>query len=99
MGVVLLFRASTTMPRFRFHLTHDLEVRDESGVELADLHSARRQAVKLIADVLCKEPELFWTSDIYRVSLADDRGLLLLSVEMIPQAAPVLWQTPLRLLD
>lgn len=69
------------------------------GVELADLHSARCHAVKLIADVLCQEPELFWKSDIYRVSMADDRGLLLLSVEMIAQAAPVLWQTPLRMLD
>jgi hypothetical protein len=96
MGVVLPLQASTTMPRFHFHLMHDVEVRDEAGVELDDLHAAKCHAVKLIADVLCKEPEQFWKSDIYRVSIADERGLLLLSVEMIAQTAPALWQTPLR---
>ena len=87
------------MPRYHFHLTHDVEIRDEGGVELDELHAAKCHAVKLIADVLCEEPELFWKSDTYRVSIADDRGLLLLSVEMIAQSAPALWQTPLKSSD
>lgn len=96
MGVVLPLQASTTMPRFPFRLTHDVEACDEAGLELDDLHAARRHAARLIADALCKEPERFWKSDIYRVSIADERGLLLPSVEMIAQSAPALWQTPLR---
>lgn len=96
MGVVLHLEASTTMPKYYFHLTNDVERRDDAGVVLDDLHAAQCHAVKLIADVLCKQPELFWKSDMYRVSIADDRGLLLLSVEMIAQPAPALWQTPLR---
>ena len=84
------------MPKFYFHLTHDLEVRDHAGVELEDLHSAKCHAVKMIADTLCEQPEKFWKHDTYRVSVADAQDLLLLSVEMIAQAAPALWQTPLR---
>lgn len=76
-----------------------MELRDETGVELESMHSAKCHAVKMIAYVLCKEPERFWRSDIYRVSIADDRGLLLLSVEMVAQAAPALWQTSLRIND
>jgi ParB family chromosome partitioning protein len=45
-------------------------------------------AVKLIAEVLCKEPEQIWKSDVYRVTIANERDLLLLSVEMIAQSAP-----------
>lgn len=96
MGVVRPLQASTTLPGFHFRLMHDVEVRDEAGVELDVLHAARRHAVKLIADVLCKEPEQFWKSDVYRVTIAAERDLLLLSVEMIAQSAPALWQTRLR---
>lgn len=84
------------MPKYHFHLMHDVEYRDESGVELKDLHSAKCHAVKLIADALCGDPDKFWKADVYRVSIADAQGLLLLSVEMVAQAAPALWQTPLR---
>ncbi len=87
MGVVLPLPASTTLPGFDFHLMHDVEVRDGAGVELDDLHAARRHAVKLIAEVLCKEPEQIWKSDVYRVTIGE-RDLLLLSVEMIAQSAP-----------
>ena len=67
-----------------------------SGIELEDLHAAKCRAVKMIADDLCDQPEKFWKSDTYRVSIADANGLLLLSVEMIAQPAPALWQTPLK---
>ena len=96
MGVVLPLQAGATMPGFHFHLMHDVEIRDEAGVERDNPHAAKRHAAKLIVDVLCKEPEQFWKSDVYRVSIADERGLLLLSVEMLAQSAPALWQTPSR---
>ena len=88
MGVVLPLPASTTLPGFDFHLMHHVEVRDEAGVELDDLHAARRHAVKLIAEVLCNEPEQIWKSGVYRVTIANERDLLLLSVEMIAQSEP-----------
>ena len=80
----------TNLPRYFFHLTHSEDVRDEAGIELAGLHSAKCHAVKMIADDLCKTPEKFWVNEAYNVSVTNDRGLALFSVEMLSVAAPVL---------
>jgi len=81
------------MPRYFFHLTHSEEIRDETGVELESVHSAKCHAVKMIADALCKDPDSFWSADTYRVTVSDSTGLVLLSVEMISTLAPVLMPT------
>ncbi len=39
MGVVLPLQAGATMPGFHFRLMHDVEIRDEAGVERDDLHA------------------------------------------------------------
>jgi hypothetical protein len=44
-----LFEQAPAMPRHHFHLTHAVEERDETGVELESLHSARCRGVKMIA--------------------------------------------------
>ena len=46
--------------------------------------------MKMIADDLCKTPEKFWVNETYNVSVTNDRGLALFSVEMLSVAAPVL---------
>lgn len=81
------------MNRYYFHLTHSEEIRDSVGVELESLHSAKCHAVKMIADVLCDDPNKFWNADTYRVTVSDGNGLVLLSVEMISMLAPVLMPT------
>lgn len=86
----------TPMSRYFFHLTHSAEIRDETGVELENLHSAKCHAVKMIADTLCEQPEKFWESETYRVNVSDNKGLMLLSVEMVSFLAPVLTQAKLE---
>ena len=78
------------MARFFFHLTHKAKVRDEAGVELDSLHEAKCHAVKMIADVLCKEPEKLWEADVYSVEASNADGLMLFNVEMYATLAPVL---------
>lgn len=78
------------MARYHFHLTHSGDIRDEAGIDLQDLHSARCHAVKMVADDLCHTPEKFWASETYRVNVTAPNGLLLFYVEMLAVDAPAL---------
>lgn len=81
------------MPTYHFHLTHSEEMRDETGVELASLHSAKCHAVQMIADLLCEDPSWFWEAETFGVTVSDSNGLQLLTVEMVATLAPALLPT------
>lgn len=70
------------MARYFFHLTSGHENLDTEGTDLASLPRARCHAVKIIADVLCASPEMYWEHECYRITVADTSGLTLFSVEM-----------------
>ena len=76
------------MARYFFHLEHAVQVRDELGVELADLADAKCHAVKTIAKILCDEPRAFWAADQFRITAAEADGLVLFTVEMIATLSP-----------
>ncbi len=82
------------MARYYFHFEHACEVRDEAGVELPDIATARCHAVQMIAETLCHGPQAFWDADQYRVTVALG-GLTLFSVEMVAAMAPMLRKTSL----
>ena len=42
------------MPRFYFHLHNDVEARDEEGQELADVESARAEALRGARELLAE---------------------------------------------
>ena len=46
------FRTGALVPRFHFHLEETSSIRDDQGVELADIDAARCHAVHMIAEVL-----------------------------------------------
>jgi hypothetical protein len=68
--------------RYFFHLQSSHVVRDEEGSEHQDLDAAKCHAVQMIAQVLCERPKTFWEADTYRVTVTDERGLVLFTVEM-----------------
>jgi hypothetical protein len=70
------------MPRYFFHLTSGHENLDVDGTDLKSLPMARCHAVKMIAEVLCGSPEMYWEHECYRVTVADETGLTLFTVEM-----------------
>jgi hypothetical protein len=80
------------MPRYHFHLTSGHENLDAEGTDLASLPMARGHAVKMIADVLCVSPEMYWEHEVYRVTVADEVGLTLFTVEMNSHDAPATQQ-------
>ena len=71
------------MPAYYFHLQSGRETRDEAGTELASLHDARCHAVQMIAEMLCNSPERYWEHEEYRVTVSDQTGLTLFTVEMV----------------
>lgn len=52
------------------------------GTNLASLPMARCHAVRMIAEVLRDSPEMYWEHHCYRVTVTDDVGLTLFTVEM-----------------
>jgi hypothetical protein len=76
------------MPRYFFHLEHVRVVRDGEGSEHADLEAAKLHAVKTIAGALANEPEVFWDSDVFRMTVSQRDGLALFAIEMFATIAP-----------
>ena len=78
------------MARYFFHLEHTSTLTDREGSEHPDLNSAKRHAVKLIADTLSGEPQAFWDSDVFRVTVSEANGLVLFTVEVVASLSPAL---------
>ena len=71
------------MSRFLFHLNTDSDFIDHEGVELSDLFGAKDYAVQLLTESLVHQPEKFWHADGFRVTCADEKGLVLFTVDML----------------
>ena len=76
------------MPRYFFHLEHVRVVKDRHGSEHSDLEAAKLHAVKTVAGALAKEPEVFWDSDVFRMTVSERDGLVLFAIEMFATMAP-----------
>jgi hypothetical protein len=76
------------MPRYFFHLEHVRVVKDGEGSEHADLEAAKFHAVKTLAGALTSEPEVFWDSDVFRMTVSERDGLVLFAIEMFATMAP-----------
>jgi hypothetical protein len=76
------------MPRYFFHLEHVRVVKDGEGSEHADLEAAKLHAVRTLAGALANEPEVFWDSDVFRMTVSERDGLVLFAIEMFATIAP-----------
>ena len=78
------------MPRYHFQLEDGIFVPDEPGMELADIHAARIQAVRSLSELINEHRERFWDDQPIRVVVSDDTGLTLFTLEAAAFEAPVL---------
>lgn len=71
--------------QFFFHTNckHDLE-----GVDLPSVAAAKRQAVKLAAQLICEEAENLWDTGDWRLTVANESGLTMFQLEMFGTDAP-----------
>lgn len=84
------------MSLYYFHLTPAQYSDRVSGVELANLQQAKTYAVKLMTEDLAQTPDKLWTNDGYSVTVSDERGLHLFTLDISATLAPVLYPTKPR---
>jgi hypothetical protein len=80
------------LERYFFHLEDGRLIDDQDGTELDSLEAAKHEAVQLIGQTLCHEPSKFWSAETYRVSVADEDGLILFTLEMVATLSAALPQ-------
>ena len=68
------------VPRFFFHLYDDMVVRDEEGIELSDLASARKKAVENAREIACAEVLEGHLNLKHRIEVEDESGAVHLTV-------------------
>lgn len=76
------------MTRFFFHIEHVKVLRDGVGSEHPNLNAAKLHAVKLFAERLALEPQTFWRSDVFQLTVSKADGLVLFTLDMIANMAP-----------
>jgi hypothetical protein len=76
------------MPRYFFHIEHVKVVKDDIGAEHPNFSAAKRHAVKRVAEILDREPDIFWDSDIFRMTVAEADGLVLFTLDLVASMAP-----------
>ena len=75
------------MPRFFFHV-HGPP--DELGVELPDLAAAKCEAVRFAGRLLCDQASEFWESADFHMTVTDERGLTLFTLQFHAFDAPAI---------
>jgi hypothetical protein len=76
------------VPRFFFHHTDGVFDPDDEGTELADLATARIEAIRYAAETIKDRPEEVWTGRNFRVEVSDEEGMLLCTVVILGFDAP-----------
>ena len=84
------------MPRFFFHTEDGRCLRDEDGTDLTDVHAARNEALIILAEMLKDDPEEFWKDRSFKVTVTDDRGLMLYILDVSAVASAAVERAGLR---
>jgi hypothetical protein len=68
------------VPRYYFHIADGRVIHDNEGTELPDLKSARAEAIRTSGTIL-SEQNSSWTGTAWRMSVADEQGTVLLTID------------------
>jgi hypothetical protein len=78
------------MPRYYFHIEDGSSIRDTDGVDLDSFAEAKCAAVKLAGRVICDSAGEFWDRAEWSLTVADERGLTLCTLDVIGTQAPAM---------
>ena len=81
------------MPRYHFHLSDGVADADVEGHDLPDLDSARRDAARLVGQLLLDKPAEFWAEGHWVLTVTDAHELALFTIRVAANDAPVLQAT------
>lgn len=71
------------MPRYFFHIDEGRRHSDTSGVELADLEAARREALKIIGELMIDNAMGgIWSGREWVMTVADEAGRELFTIRL-----------------
>lgn len=69
------------MPVFHFNISDGALEPDLRGTELPDLQTARREAIRLLGEVLRDNADVFWREGRLTLTVTDAKGLALVALE------------------
>ena len=75
------------MPRFYFHLDGRP---DQEGVELADVATAKCEAIKFAGRQVCDEAHTFWNNADWTMTVTDESGLTLFQLQIVGTESPAI---------
>ena len=76
------------MPRYFFHVLDGQDFPDHHGVELADLASARKEAIRVAGNLLLDVADGFWSTGQWTIRVTDDRDLTQFQLTFFATDAP-----------
>ena len=63
---------------------------------MIDVHAARNEALIILAEMLKDDPEEFWKDRSFKVTVTDDRGLMLYILDVSAVASAAVERVGLR---
>lgn len=77
------------MSQYFFHTYDGRNIYDHEGADLADLATARTQAVKLMGELLQDQPNDIWANRALSLTVTDEDQLVLFTIDVVVTDAPV----------
>jgi hypothetical protein len=76
------------MPRYFFHTNNPDAEKDDEGREFADIATAKREAVRHAGQLLWDVAEHFWDDADVGMTVTDDKGLILFTMQIVGRDSP-----------
>lgn len=78
------------MPRFHFTVGQDAPDLTGDGIDLPGLAEAKCEAVRYAGKLLCDRASEFWDTGDFVMTVTDDKGLTLFSLQFSAVEAPAI---------
>ena len=78
------------MPKYHFNIDDGDASADFDGAELESLEVAKCEAVKMAGNMICDAAGEFWDRAEWTMTVSDDRGLTLFTLQFIGTESPAL---------
>ena len=82
-------RKGDVLQRYFFRTNHPKHGADE-GVEFENLRAAKCEAVRFAGRVLCDAAESFWDDADFELTVTDQKGLILFTMQVVLTEAPAI---------
>ena len=78
------------MTLFYFQLEDSVSSRERDAWDLQDIAAAKCAAVRYAGEILCDSSGTFWNAAEWKLTVTDETGLALFTLELIGTDAPAL---------